>query len=118
MFLPTWWNSIVRDAAVQLNKPVRLVRQIRWAAAIDGVPVRWPRYLPDTERRKHRPFAMHEAFLPGTEIVVGATLPDGLSIADLTGLLELAGALYGISPYKPRQYGQFEVVSIKPLGVA
>lgn len=116
MFMPTWWGSITRYAAQVLNAHQTEVGNINWDPCVDGTPKRWKRYLapkPDDPNAR-RPFALHEAFVAGDVIGVNCVLPTRLTIEQFWRILEIAGKYRGISPHKPREYGNFEVVEIRP----
>lgn len=102
------------------NLHQRLALRIAWDPHVDGTPDRrdWRRAVEAAGRRRR--YAQHEAYTPGSEIVVKAVLPDGISTADLSQLLRVAGTYRGISPFRcdVSQYGVFEVVSITPAGQA
>ena len=113
MFLPTWWQIAIRDAAKIANRHQELVRRIDWDPVVDGEPrSNWRRPVPGAGQRIWH--AIHEAFGPGDEIGVNAVLPDGIDIEDFWRLLDIAGTYRGISPFKPHErYGTFQVVSIQ-----
>jgi hypothetical protein len=115
MFLPTWWRSISRFAATVLNVPTELVARVEWDPAVDGITGRWRRYFPQEngEPTVRRRYALHEAFLKGEMIGVNCVLPQGLMVDQFWRLMDTAGRYKGISPYKPGQYGTFQVVEVQ-----
>lgn len=118
MFFASRWQQELAFAAKLASFADRLVNDIRWSLHIDGSVSRWRRYLTDTrtQRRGRRPYAMHEAFVPGAVIGVTAVLPDGLELLQFRTLLELVGTYKGISPFRhsTETYGLFDVVSVLP----
>lgn len=118
MFHQTWWRAIVTYAARVRNVPTAIVKRISWSPAIDGSPRLWQRYVLELDRPEHRRpgYAQHEAFLPGKVVGLECVLPVDLPPDGFRALLAVAGKYRGISPYKPGEYGRFEVVSIQPHG--
>ena len=115
IFLPSWWKAITRYAAQVLNQPQSLIDRIDWDPVIVGMPRRWRRYFPTepTKASERRRYAKHEAFRAGDVIYVNCVLPDGLSPADFRSVLETAGKYKGISPYRPGQFGNFQVEDVR-----
>lgn len=108
MFMPVWWQALMRYAAKVLNRHHATVSKIDWDPVIDG----------DTRihRRYYKPerFQKHEAFFPGDIIGVNVVLPDDLPIDDFSQLLDIAGRYRGISPYgTERKYGTFEILDVR-----
>jgi len=107
MFLPSWWQSIMRYAARVMNQHHAAVKAIDWDPLIEGTPKEYKRYYETST------FTVHEAFYPGDRIVVHAVIPPSLSTEAFQELLRIAGRYKGISPYRRNnQYGTFEVVRI------
>lgn len=108
MFLPTWWQSLMRYAAKVANKHYADAQEVDWDPIIEGTPREYKRFYAPSR------YSTHEAFFPGDEIVVRAVVPSTLSIDDFSNLLRIAGRYRGISPYrKDKQYGTFEVVEVR-----
>jgi hypothetical protein len=115
MYLPTWWASIARFAAVAVGKPAAVVNKIAWDPIVDGEPKRWRRYFASADGGSgRRRYAKHEAFRPGDNLAVRCVLPDGLSREEFGRIMEAAGRYRGISPFKPGHYGLFRVVGVSP----
>jgi hypothetical protein len=55
---------------------------------------------------------VHEAFLPGQIVGINCVAPPSIPEEDLWALFRLAGKYKGLSPFRPGEYGQFEVESI------
>lgn len=118
LFLATWWAELMRYAARVANLQHKLAAEIDWDQNVDGVTRDdWRRYVATSSGRPR--YSLHEAFPPGAVIGVNAVLPSGLSIDELTRLLELAGTYRGISPFKSEteRYGTFDVVSVMPTRI-
>lgn len=110
MLLPTWWASIANYAAQLLNVPSELIKKVDWCPVVDGVT--------SVYRRFYEPgkFTLHEAFLPGDIIGLSCVIPDGMTPATLSEVLDVAGKYRGMCPYKPeKKQGTFAVVEIEPL---
>jgi len=108
IFKPVWWQSLMRYAAKVLNRHHDAVKGIDWDPVIDGDTRLFRRYY------RPRQYMLHEAFYPGDVIGVNVVLPDRLTIADFTQLLDVAGRYKGISPYgSDQKYGTFEVMDVK-----
>ena len=119
MFLPTWWAAVVRYAADVTNSCQGLVSKIDWDPIIVGDTGRDWRRVVVPVRADHagrERYCMHEAFRPGDVVEVNAVIPDGMTATDLHGLLSVAGAYKGISPFRhdAECYGTFEVLSVRP----
>lgn len=117
MFLAAWHRSNLRFAAQLLGRHHGEVTKILWDMNVDGVvlPHGWFHRYHDTQGgKKGRRYAVHEAFLPGQVVGLNCVVPQGISDDDLWQLMRIAGQYKGISPGKPGEYGQFEVVSIRP----
>jgi len=71
-----------------------------------------------TTATSRRRYITHEAFRKGDRVGVDCVLPDGLDtaegVAQFRLYLSVAGQYRGISPYKPGEWGRFDVVDIGP----
>lgn len=131
IFMNTWWQAILAQAAKILCRHHGEVKSIRFAMEVDGKPrpleegeVEDPR----TGRKQvvlkghyHRyyaedRFSKHEAFFPGTVIGLTCIVPQGINDEDFHRLMELAGKYCGISPGLPGEFGFFTVESIRSTG--
>jgi len=115
IFLASWHYSNMRLAAQLLGRHQDEVGKIHWDINIEGKlrRKRWHRvyYRGRGGREK---FSQHEAFFPGQEIAVNCIVPERINDDDLRRLMSKAGQYRGLSPYKPGEYGFFDVVSIYP----
>lgn len=107
MFLPTWWQALMRYAAKVVNRHHSAVKDIDWDPVIEGTPREYKRFYAEGR------YTLHEAFLPGDTIVVRACVPSVLPLAEFHNLLRIAGRYRGISPYrKGKNYGTFDVIDV------
>lgn len=116
IFLPTWWQAIMRNAADVLSRYHKEVKELRFALEVDGQP----RPIPDQlYNRYYAPdrYARHEAFWAGDTIGISCLVPDSISDDDFWRLMEYAGRYFGISPCRPGEYGFFVVESVKRCGL-
>lgn len=112
IFLPTWWQSILRFAAKVQNRHQDVVGRITWEVTVKGNPSRYRRYLSKQKTNGGHRYAVHEAFQIGNEVSVCCVLPDAVSSAAFRELLDTAGRYRGISPFQPGTFGRFEVVNV------
>lgn len=116
MFMPSAWLSVMRYAAKLANRHHSAVQKIDWCPLVEGVPrPDWRRTIitrVGDETKSH--YAIHEAFTPGSTILVSAVLPDEISIHDMEELLGIVGKYKGFSPFNnaTEHYGTFEIISI------
>lgn len=113
VFMPSWWSSTLRRAALILNRNQRLAAEVRFALPVAGRPRPVPQQL-----HKHyhgASYSRHEQFGEGDTIEVQCVVPTGLSDEELRELLETAGKYCGISPSKSNQTGHYRVESIGPV---
>jgi hypothetical protein len=114
LFLPSRWLVLMQYASRLANRHQELVRQIDWDPRVDGTPKNdWRRKALSERRRPYR--VLHEAFVPGYTIGVGAVLPNGMTIDDFRMLLEIVGTYRGYSPFnlESERYGTFDVISVE-----
>lgn len=100
----------MRVASQLLGKHQSTVGKIFWDVQVDGQPRKNRFYRRYSSSGK---YAEHEAFFPGDSIGINCAVPATISPDDLLSLMEIAGRYCGISPYKPRKYGFFEIVSVR-----
>lgn len=113
-FLSSWHQANMRFAAQILGRHQDEIGKILWDIAVDGRVKRdgYHRryYSVGTGRQR---FCVHEAFMPGQVVGINCVVPISISDDDLWRLMQLAGQYKGISPWKPGEYGFFEVESIR-----
>lgn len=118
MFLASWWHRSMKYAAQVAGRKLQTVVSIAWDPLIDGSTQRHRRVITPahSDSRGRMRYAIHEAFVAGSQIGVNAVLPDGMTIEEFSVLLNLVGRYRGISPFVgiEETYGTFEVISVKP----
>ena len=121
IFLASWHKANMRFAANLLGRHQDEVGKIHWDISVDGNvrKDRWYRRYYRAQNGKRR-YSLHEAFFPGEVIGVNAVVPVRIDDNDFWRLMNLAGRYRGLSPWKPGEYGFFEVHSLltrrAPLG--
>ena len=116
LFLPSWHAANMRFAARLLARHQSEVRKIQWDINVDGVLREdpWFRLYYTSSKSKQRRYAVHEAFFPGQEVGINCCVPDAITDDDFWWLLSRSGQYRGLSPWKPGEYGHFELVSLRP----
>jgi len=116
LFLATWHHANLRMAAQLLGRHQSDVGKIYWDINVDGAlrEDRWHRAWYISPKSKQRRYSLHEAFFPGQEVSVNCAVPSSISDEDFWRLMAKVGQYKGISPWKPGEFGNFEVVSIRP----
>lgn len=114
-FLSSWHRVNLHFASQILGRHQDEVNKISWDIQVDG-HIRhngfYRRYYVNDQGKKH--FCLHEAFIPGQIVGINCVVPSIISDDDFWRLMQLAGQYRGISPWKPGEYGFFEVESIRP----
>lgn len=114
-FMATWHQANVRFAAQLLGRHQDEVKKILWDVNVDGV-VRddgWFR-RPVPGRGGRTRVALHESFRVGQTVSINCAVPPAVTDDDLWELMRIAGQYRGLSPWRPGEYGQFEVIGIRP----
>jgi hypothetical protein len=62
-------------------------------------------------------YSLHEAFEEGQIVGLNCIVPTVITEEDFWQLMGKAGQYKGLSPWKPGEFGFFEVVSIRPRRV-
>lgn len=112
IFLPTWHQSNMRFASQMLSKHHELVSKICWNIDVD-VQLRPDSFTKVfyTKGNSSR-YSLHESILAGQNASINCVVPKEISEQDFWQLLQLAGQYKGLSPYRPGEYGHYDVVSI------
>lgn len=117
LFLPTWWQSLMRYAAHAIGRHQQLVDKINWDPRVDGRVVLLQRRVVRLRKDgsiKREGYALHEGFPANSIIGISAILPDGMTVDWFQRLLSTIGRYRGISPFQMEDpYGTFEVVSVR-----
>lgn len=113
-FMPSWHFANMRFAAQLLGRHQDEVSKIRWDMKVDGVVRRdrWYRRFYNTDGGKTR-YILHEAFFPGQTVGITCAVPASIRDDDVWRLMQLAGTYRGLSPWKPGEWGFFEVEGIR-----
>ena len=115
-FLASWHNANMRFAAQILGRHQDEVGKILWDIAVDATVKRdswFRRYYAVTGSARQR-YVLHESFVPGQVVGIYCVVPAAISDDDFWQLMQLAGRYKGLSPARPGEFGNFEVVSIRP----
>ena len=116
IFLPSWHSANMRMAAQLLNRYQGDVTEIHWDINVDGTLRENPwykNYYRSPKSNKMR-YSLHEAFLEGQIIGLNCIVPSKIKEEDFWLLMGKAGQYKGLSPWKPGEFGFYEVVSIRP----
>ena len=116
IFLPSWHSANMRMAAQLLNRYQGDVTEIHWDINVDGTLRENPwykNYYRSPKSNKMR-YSLHEAFLEGQIIGLNCIVPSKIKEEDFWRLMGKAGQYKGLSPWKPGEFGFYEVVSIRP----
>lgn len=118
IFMATWHQANMRYAAQVLNKHQDEVLKIHWDIAVDAVVESdcWYRRYYTVTGGKQR-YVLHESFFPGQVVGFNCVVPPAITDDDLWRLMTTAGQYRGLSPFRPGEYGQYEVVTIRPRRV-
>lgn len=114
-FMQSWWQAGLRTASKVLCRYQKDVADILFSTEIDGQPRKLPEEVFKRWYNATR-FSPHEAFFPGDIIGVSCLVPPNIDDDGLWRLMDLAGDYCGVSPFKPGEYGFFQVESIKRRG--
>ena len=115
IFLASWHQSNLRQAAQLIGRYQSLVGKIGWDVHVDGrlADNPWTRiYRSKSGKRKSNRYALHESFQVGQVVGINCSVPSEISDDAMFTLMSKAGTYKGLSPWKPGQYGHYEVVSI------
>lgn len=114
-FLASWHHANMRFAAQLLGKHQDEVGKIFWDINVDGLPHDdcWHRRYYRAAGGKRR-YALHEAFFAGQVVGLNCVVPSTITDDDFWRLMSLSGQYRGLSPWKPGEYGLFEVDGLRP----
>ena len=120
IFLASWHHSNMRMAAQLLNRFQSNVLDIHWDINIDGKlkEERWYKnYYRTAGNRARLRYSLHEAFHENQIIGINCLVPSPITDEDFWRLMSKAGQYKGLSPWKPGEFGFYDVVSIRPRRV-
>ena len=110
-FMTSWHSQNMKFAAKLLGRHQDEVSKIHWDMVVDGIPRRWHRRFYTNGQRTR--YVQHECFENGQVVGINCVVPSKITDDDFWQLMELAGRYCGLSPYRPRHHGLFEVVSLR-----
>ena len=116
IFLPSWHNANMRMASQLLNRHQKEVQDIHWDINVDGAlrEEPWYKNYYRSPRSDKLRYSLHEAFLEGQIVGLNCIVPTAISEEAFWRLMGKAGQYKGLSPWKPGEFGFYEVVSIRP----
>lgn len=118
IFLSSWHLANMKFAAQLLGRHQSEVTNIHWDVVVDGKALqgrdRWYRrfYNASGNKKKQR-YGEHECFPSGHVIGINCVVPAAISDDDFLELMRISGQYRGLSPYKPGDFGHFELVSVR-----
>jgi hypothetical protein len=116
-FLAAWHQNNLRTAAQLMNRHQKIVKDILWDIFVDGCPpkdgTQWYRRYYNAKGEKRR-FVRHECFPTGHIVGINCAIPTDITDDEMLQLMGAAGRYCGLSPWSPREFGHFEVVTIRP----
>ena len=119
IFLASWHNSNMRMASQLLNRFQSAALDIHWDINIDGKlkEERWYKNYYRAANSNRLRYSLHEAFHENQIIGINCLVPIAISDEDFWRLMSKAGQYKGLSPWKPGEFGFYDVVSIRPRRV-
>ena len=114
VFPQTWHKQNLKTAAAILGRHQDEVDKILWDWRVDGRVQRgawYHRYYGNDNGRKR--YCVHESFYAGQVIGLNCVVPNAITDDDFWRLMALAGTYCGLSPYKPHEWGFYEVESLQ-----
>lgn len=113
MFLSSWHQANMKLAAQLLGRLQDEVGKILWDVVVDAT-VRKDFHKRHYFSNGRQRYVSHEALFPGQVVGINCAVPAAISESDLWQLMDRAGRYKGLSPFKPGEFGLFEVESIRP----
>jgi hypothetical protein len=119
VFMPAWHAANMRFAAQLCGRHHKAVTQIFWhmeiAADFDRTAV-FRCYGPQRSGKRAR-WSAHEFLGAGDTAQIRCVVPETISVEELRELCAAAGQYRGLSPWRPKEYGRYEVLAIEPFRV-
>ncbi len=116
-YLAAWHHGNLRTASQLLNRHQKVVKEIFWDIFVDGCPpkdgTQWYRRYYNAQGEKRR-FSRHECFPAGHIVGINCAVPTSITDDEMLQLMGAAGRYCGLSPWSPKEFGHFEVVTIRP----
>ena len=116
LFLASWHKANMRLASNVLGRHHVATQKIFWDIELHYDIVQlteYHRYCSKNEHRIH--WAIHEAIAKGQTAAIASLVPDEITTTDFIDLMGLVGKHKGLSPWKPGQFGHFEVLTVQEI---
>jgi hypothetical protein len=113
LFLASWHKANMKLAAEALGRHQTSAQKIFWDIEVDfdlAKLTEYYRFCSKNGNRTH--WAIHEAIDKGQTVSIACLVPDTITTTDFETLMVLAGKHKGLSPWKPGQFGHFEVLAV------
>jgi len=113
LFLPSWHQANLAWASRAVGQYQQDALRVWWEPQIEGTLREncWVRHY-YKKRSGKTCWSVHQAFAPGQIVRAHCAVPERLPDGDLQRLLQKAGEVRGLSPWRPGQYGFFDVLEI------
>lgn len=118
IFMSSWHAANMRFASQVCGMHHKDVGDIFWDMTViaNVDPLRWFRcYGHQQKAGQRRRWSSHEFLGEGEEVKIRCVVPVSVSTEDFTELLRVAGKYRGLSPWRPREYGRFDVARVGPI---
>lgn len=116
LFLATWHQANMKLAADMMGRHQEHIKKIFWDIEIDGKlrdKCLERCYYKKSSKGRER-WSTHESLVRGQTIGINCVVPHEIDDEDFWTLMQIAGKYKGLSPWRPGEYGHYEVVSIRP----
>jgi len=116
LFLATWHQANLKLSAEMMGRHQDHIRRIFWDIEIDAelrekcLTRCYYRKSPQSRER----WSTHESLVKGQTVGINCVVPAEIDDEDFWSLMQIAGKYKGLSPWKPGEYGHYEIVSIRP----
>lgn len=120
IFLASWHHSNMRMASQLLNRFQAAVLNIHWDINIDGKlkENKWHKNYYRAAKSNKLRYSLHEAFHQNQIVGINCLVPNDIADEDFWRLMSKAGQYKGLSPWKPGEFGFYDVVSIRPRHIS
>ena len=108
------WQRLLRFGCKALSISTRPVQAVWFDPIVDGpIGIHERHYKDHDAPQPGTKFKLHEAFLPGAELVIRAVLRYPLKPETFKKILTAGGRFAGLTLHSFGEYGRFEVLSVK-----
>lgn len=117
LFMRSWHVANMVFVAALLGRHQDEVAKICWDPVVDGTIAKggwYRRYYKIGGRER---YVLHEAFFAKQIVGINCVVPTRIGDDDFWRLVAIAGQYRGLSPWKPGDFGHYEVVSLRPRAV-